>query len=91
MDILLFVIISAMAVGYVTEFVGALLKSFFNPLISKHVLTAPLSYAACWYLNITGFELVIAGLATAFLATATTAIVNRVLEAPVVVDRSLRR
>ena len=73
MDILISIIISGMAVGYVTE----ILSTFANPRIIKLSLTLPLSYLACWLLGLLGPTLIVAGLAAAFFSLATLQLLNR--------------
>jgi hypothetical protein len=86
MDILIAVIISGMAVAYVTEFISTLTDDFFKPALVKRILTLPLAYGACWYMDITGFALVISGPAAAFISLALLLILNR----PVIVNNSRR-
>jgi hypothetical protein len=87
MDILISVIISGMAVSYVVGFIASLAEGFFSPRIVKMVLTIPLSFMANWYLDITGFTLVVSGLATAFASLVLLMLTSR----PVQVINTSRR
>ena len=73
MDTLIWIIISGMAVGYVTE----ILSTFANPRIIKLSLTLPLSFLACWLLGLVGPILIVAGFAAAFFSLATLQLLNR--------------
>lgn len=77
METLSFVIISGLAVAYTVELLAIPIKSFFNEKIFKNVLTLPFSFIACWFLGLTGFELVVASLAAGFFSTASLLFVNR--------------
>jgi hypothetical protein len=84
MDTLFYVIIAALAVGYLTELVGV---TILDSRILRGIMTPILSYFACWLLDLTGFTLAVAGCSAAFLATAITALLNRVLSSPQVINR----
>lgn len=88
MDTLFVVIISGMAVSYFVEFLNNTAGEYFSPRVIKLVLTAPLSYFACWLLGLVGFSLAVSGLAAAFISLALLQFVNR----PVIVNNlSTRR
>jgi hypothetical protein len=65
MDTLFSVLISGMAVAYLVELISL---SGLSPKRVKLIVTLPSSYLFCWYLGITGFPLVVAGCATAFVS-----------------------
>jgi hypothetical protein len=77
MDILITVIISGMAVGYLTELIASLNVRVLNPRIVKLVLTLPLSYLACWLLGLVGFTLIVSGPAAAFFSLGSLLLLNR--------------
>lgn len=77
MDILISVVISGMAVAYLTELVSIVTEAFFSPRIIKLILTLPLSFIAVWFLDLKGFEVPIGGLAAAFISLALLQLVNR--------------
>jgi hypothetical protein len=83
MDIFFVVLISGMAVGYVTE----LLSMFLPTNFVKVGLTLPLAVLANWLLGLTNFELAVASPASGFFALFVLSIINR----PVVVNNALRR
>ena len=83
MDIFFVIIISGMAVGYVTE----LLSMFLPTNFVKVGLTLPLAVLANWLLGLNNLELAIAAPASGFFALFVLSIINR----PVVVNNALRR
>lgn len=83
MDIFFVIVISGMAVGYITELLGMILPRSFV----KVGLTIPLAVLANWLLGLTNYELAIAAPASGFFALFFLSIINR----PVVVNNSLRR
>lgn len=46
--------------------------------VVKAIITLPLSFVACWFLDITGFLLAVSGTATAFLSLVATLLVQRI-------------
>jgi hypothetical protein len=87
MDILFDAILSALAVAYLVELVTTVTDSFLRTAIVKGVLTLPLAFIANWFLDITGFTLVIAGLASAFLSLAFMVLINRAAQPVQVINR----
>lgn len=77
MDILFIVIVSGMAVSYFTEFLSNVIGEYFSPRLIKLILTLPLSFVACWFLDLQSFELVVGGFAAAFFSLALLQFVNR--------------
>jgi hypothetical protein len=77
MDTLFVVIIAGMAVSYFVEFLSSIVGEYFSPRLIKLILTAPLSYFACWLLGLTSFSLTVSGLAAAFISLALLQFVNR--------------
>lgn len=77
MDILFIVIISGMAVSYITELLSSVVGEYFSPRLIKLILTLPLSFVAVWFLDLTGFEVVVGGLAAAFFSLAVLQLLNR--------------
>lgn len=77
MDILIVVIISGMAVAFTTELIASVVEAMFSPRIIKLILTAPLSFLACWFLDLGGFQLIVAALAAAFFSTVTLHLINK--------------
>ena len=77
MDILFIVIISGMAVSYITELLSNVVGEYFSPRIIKLVLTLPLSFLSVWFLNLSGFEVVVGGFAAAFFSLAVLQLLNR--------------
>jgi hypothetical protein len=87
MNILITIIISGMAVGYLTELIASLGERVFNPRIVKLILTLPLSYLACWLLGLVGFTLIVSGPAAAFFSLASLLLLNR----PVTIQNTSNR
>lgn len=87
MDTLFVVIISGMAVSYLVELTNSIVGEYFSPRLIKLILTAPLSYFACWLLDLTGFTLTVSGLAAAFISLSLLQFVNR----PVIVNNLATR
>lgn len=87
MDILIGIIISGIAVSFSIEFVNVVTENFFSAKILRAVLTLPLAFYAAWLLGITGFTLVVAGPAAAFISVAATQIVTRPASVAQVVSR----
>jgi hypothetical protein len=77
MDILIAVVISGMAVAFTTELIASIVETMFSPRIVKLILTAPLSFVACWFLDVVGFQLIVASLAAAFFSTVTLHLINK--------------
>lgn len=87
MDTLFVVIISGMAVSYLIELINSVVGEYFSPRLIKLILTAPLSYFACWLLGLVGFSLTVSGLAAAFISLSLLQFVNR----PVIVNNLATR
>ena len=87
MDILFDALLSALAVSYVVELVTTVTDSFIKTALVKGVLTLPLAFIANWFLNVTGFPLVVAGLASAFLSLASMVLINRAAQPVQVINR----
>lgn len=77
MDTLIVILISGMAVAYLTELITTFTEEFFSPRIVRAVLTLPLSITACWFLDLTNFELAVGSSAAAFFSLALLRVVNR--------------
>jgi hypothetical protein len=89
MDKLSVVFISGFAVAYLTEFLGLVLPINWSAKLFKNIAIFPLSYVACWFLDMVGFTLVVSGLATAFVATTLTVILNLVTSKPQQINRRM--
>jgi hypothetical protein len=87
MDIFANVLLAGFALAYFVELLGAFLRSYRSDKLFKHLITPPLAFAACWYLNIVGFSLVVAGLATCFIATALRIVLDAITSKPQVIQR----
>ena len=87
MDILFDAILSALAVSYLVELVTTVTDSFIRTALVKGFLTLPLAFVANWFLDVTGFTLVIAGLATAFLSLSFMVLINRAAQPVQVINR----
>lgn len=77
MDILFVAIVSGMAVSYITELLSSVAGTVISPRLIKLTLNLPLSLLACWYLDLTGFELIVGGFAAAFFSLAVLQLLNR--------------
>jgi ABC-type bacteriocin/lantibiotic exporter with double-glycine peptidase domain len=84
MDILIVVLISGMATSYITEFIGSFMNS---DRWLKRILTLPLAVVSCWIMGVTGLQLVVVGLASAFVSLAILLLLNR----PVTINTITRR
>ena len=87
MELLLIVVVSGMAVGYLTELVASLTSDWWSTTLTKQVLTLPLGALFAWLLGVTGWTLAVAAPAAGFLALVVMSIINR----PVVVTGGSRR
>jgi hypothetical protein len=74
MDILISIVITGMAVGYITELLSSLVS---NPKLIKMILTLPLSVLSLWLLGYLGVQLFVGAFAAAFFALFALLIVNR--------------
>lgn len=83
MDLLITILVTGMAVGYVTE----LLVKFLPTNFVKVGLTLPLAILSNWLLGLTNYELAVAAPASGFFALFILSVINR----PVVVNNALRR
>lgn len=83
MELLIAIIISGMAVGYLTEIASYIVS---NPWI-KVVLTLGLSFLALWLFGYQDAQLFIGSPAAGFLAAALVKLATR----PIVVNSNLRR
>ena len=77
MDSLISILISGMAVAYVIELLVFLTSSVLNPKFVKMGLTLPLSVLSCYLLGVTGWSLIIFGLAASCIALIVVFFVNR--------------
>lgn len=87
MDILIAVIISGFAVGYVVELVSSLLDSWVSPRLIKLLLTLPSSLVFLWTLGFNGPHFFVGSLAAAFVSLATMLFVSKPVEVTQVVNR----
>lgn len=87
MDILFDALLSAFAVSYLVELITTVTDTFIKTAIVRGVLTLPLAFISNWFLNITGFSLVIAGLASAFLSLSFMVLINRAAQPVQVINR----
>jgi hypothetical protein len=74
MDILIYVIISGVAVAFATEFVSAIVG---YPRVLKIILTSPLAFGACYLFGITFPQIWVCALAASFVSTSLLQILNR--------------
>jgi hypothetical protein len=74
MDTLITIIISGMAVSYITELLSQIFK---KTVIIKLFATLPLTLLACWLLGLTGVQLAIGAIAAAFFSLASLLILSR--------------
>ena len=70
MNLFFEVILSGMAVAFITELVSTLLERFIAPRVVKNVLTLPLAFLSLYLFNVLGYSLVIGAFAAAFFSTA---------------------
>jgi len=87
MDTFFVVIISGMAAGYVVEFLVTILEKLISGRVLRTILTAPLSILATWLFGLSGWLMVVAGLAAAFFALVILGLINK----PQVVTAPLTR
>jgi hypothetical protein len=87
MDTLIGIIISGLAVSFTIEYINTLTGNFFSPALVRMILTLPLAFLACWYLNIFGFTLVVAGPAAGLVSVAVTQFVTKPASVTQVVPR----
>jgi hypothetical protein len=83
MDIFFVIVISGMAVGYITELLAKVLPTN----LVKIGLTLPLAVGFNWLMGITGLDLIVTAPASGFFALVTISVITR----PVVVNNALRR
>jgi hypothetical protein len=74
MDILIYVIISGVAVAFATDFVSAIGG---YPRVQKHILTSPLAFGACYLFGISFPQIWVCALAASFVSTSLLQILNR--------------
>ena len=77
MDVLISIIISGMAVGYLTEFLASLLDSLISARRIKLLTTLPLSFLAVWMSGISAPIFWVAGPAAAFFSLTALLLLNR--------------
>lgn len=77
MDTLIVVILSGMGVAYITELIATIGEGLFSARIIRLVLTLPLAILACWFLDLTGFELAVGSSAAAFFSLALLRLINK--------------
>lgn len=70
MNLFFEVILSGMAVAFITELISTLLERVISARIVKNVLTLPLSFLSLYLFNVLGYPLVIGAFAAAFFSTA---------------------
>jgi hypothetical protein len=87
MELLIYIIVSGMAVSYLIEFISSFSSEIISTRLLKQILTIPLSYISCWFFDIDGFALVISGLATSFVALLLLLIANKLSDPVTVVRR----
>jgi hypothetical protein len=87
MDTLIGIVISGLAVSFTIEYINTLTGNFFNPAIVRMILTLPLAFIACWYLDITSFTLVVAAPAAGLVSVAVTQLVTKPASVTQVVPR----
>lgn len=75
MDILISAVVAGMATSYLVELIGSV--GVLSSRIVKLTLTLPLSILFLWFLGFTVFELIVGGLAAAFISLALLQFVNR--------------
>jgi len=83
MDLLIFVVISGMAAGYVSELVAMI----YDRSYLRVIFTLATSATSLYLLGVWGIPLAVATFASAFFAASLLKLINR----PVVVNNSLRR
>lgn len=66
MDILIYTVISGLAVAFSTEFISTI---FGSARLVKLILTIPFSYGACWLLGIGFPQIIICALAASLIST----------------------
>lgn len=77
MEIIIYVALSGMAVAYLIELIQSFSSRAVSNKMLKQIITAPLSYLACWFFGIVGFQLAVCGIATAFIALALLLLINK--------------
>jgi hypothetical protein len=87
MDILFVVIISGMAVSYITELLSDVVGTMFSPRLIKLFLTLPLSLVSVWFLDLKGFEVAVGGFAAAFFSLAILQLLNRPVSVATLTNR----
>ncbi|CAB5219679.1 hypothetical protein UFOVP221_114 [uncultured Caudovirales phage] len=91
MNLLIDIVISALAVGFSIEAIGALLERYtalYAPAF-KQILAAPFGALFAWLLGVTDWTLLVAALASAFLALVVMFWVNRPVQIQQVMSRRL--
>jgi hypothetical protein len=91
MNLLVDIVISGLALGFVTEGLGALIERFtawYAPAF-KQILSAPLGALFVWLLGVTGWEILVAAFAAAFLSLMVMFWVNRPVQIQQVMSRRL--
>jgi hypothetical protein len=87
MDLLIIVLLSGMAIGYITEFASSLLSEWISTGITKRILTIPLGVAFSWLLEVPDLLILVTAPAAGFFALVVMSIITR----PVVVSGGNRR
>jgi len=89
MDTFGLILVAGFSLAYVVELSGALLRPFRSDKIFKHIITPPLAFVACLYLDFTGFTLIVAALAASFVSTSLRVLLDAVTSKPVVIPRRM--
>jgi hypothetical protein len=87
MELLIYVILIGMAVGYLTELVSALLSPWVGATTTKKALTLPLGALLGWWIGVEPHLLVLVAPGAGFLALVILSFTNR----PVVLPSGGRR
>jgi hypothetical protein len=87
MNTLIVVLISGMAAGYVVELLVAITERWLSSKVLRAIITAPLSVLAAYTFGLTGWMLLVVGLAAAFFALV---VINLIIK-PEVVQTITRR
>jgi len=87
MDSFINILISGMAVAYIIELLVSLTGSVLSPKFLKISLTLPLNVVSCYLLGVTGWSLIIFGLAASCIALIVVFFVNRPTSNQVITTR----
>lgn len=89
MEFLIVVVISGLAVGFSTELIGTVVERFtsYSARILKQILSAPFGALYAYLLGVTGWSLLVGGLASGFLALVIMFFVNRPVQIQQVISQ----